>query len=335
VAFALVVAFVAALLGYQWWHDRIDEATAAVVAADEQAGRQQWQAAIDGYSAAEGRYPHADSLFLKRGRAYEGANDYDSAIRDYTAALAANPTMLEPLISRAAARLKSEDYAGAVVDFDRVIQRDSSIASAYVGRAAARNRLDGNADSSLTDLTRAYAVDSTRLDALFERGALNQRLGRRDSAVSDFRRVAATATNPNDRSAAQARLAELSAPQGTPEPAMAPRQVVTTVYIQYADPDDAKAVAQVRADMGRAGAFRLPEPELVGKGPSVGQVRFREDDSRAAKDVIDAAERALARSGYRIQLEPRPLAASGSRAGRIEIWLPSLSRSLYSVEQKK
>jgi tetratricopeptide (TPR) repeat protein len=105
VAFVVVMTVIAALVGYQWWHDRIDEATAAVVAADEQAGRQQWQAAIDGYSAAESRYPHADSLFLKRGRAYEAATDYAAAIRDYTAALAANPTMLDPLIGRAAARL--------------------------------------------------------------------------------------------------------------------------------------------------------------------------------------------------------------------------------------
>jgi tetratricopeptide (TPR) repeat protein/cellulose biosynthesis protein BcsQ len=335
-----VIVAGALLLGFIFFNQRrqqsVDSATTAVAAADELASRHQWQAAIAGYTSAADRYRFRDSLLVRRGRAYDAIADYKHAIADFSAALEITPDALDPLVARASSELKAGDSRGALRDFNAVIQKDATNADAYFGRAVARTRLKGSADSSLADLSRAFAVDSTRLDVLFERGSLNQRLGRSADAVHDFRKVAALATNPDDREAAQARLTQLlprAAPSLPPVPVRSTAR--TTVYIQYVDPHDEKIVALIRSEIAGAGAFDVPAPELVARGRTVGDVRFVQGNDRYVKDVLVAAERALAKNGYRVRLQPRPMDQKqfpNFTPGRIEVWLPSLSQSLFTQQ---
>jgi hypothetical protein len=66
--------------------------------------------------------------------------------------------------------------------------------------------------------------------------------------------------------------------------------------------------------------------------PSNSEVRFREGDDRLVKDALVATENALAGAGFPVRLQPRalnPKEFPNAVAGRIEVWLPSLSKSIY------
>jgi hypothetical protein len=203
-----------------------------------------------------------------------------------------------------------------------------------MGRAATRDRLHGDPDSTLADFGAAFAADSTRIDALFERARLNERLGRRSAAVDDLQHFLSLATNPNDREAAQTRLRAL-APKDTtartPPTRVAETQVV--VYIQYTDPSDSTAVEQIRHDLGHVKGFKVPSAEFRRDSLSVPEVRYYPSDERYIKDLLIITEGALAKAGYRLHLQPRPLDPKRyPRArGRLEVWLPSLARTLYST----
>lgn len=342
VATAIVVFAVIAVLVYrEQRQDRVDAAVAAVTAADELATRRQWTAAIENLDAAYERYPFRDSLLLKRGRAHAGLGDDTLAVADFTAALALNPGLTDALVERAAAYFEAGDYTRAMANYDELIRRDMGVAGAYFGRAVARDRLRGDADSTLADFAAAFKADSTRLDALFESASLNQRLGRRTAAVRDFQRFLALSTNPNDREAAQTRLRAL-APRDTSittvRPSPQPTPVAkTTVYLHYADPGDSSAVSEIAREMARAKTLRVPPPQLSDRNLTVAELRYVSADERFAKDVLAITDGALAKVGYRSRLEPRvldPKRFPNARAGRLEVWLPPLSRSLYSAPQK-
>jgi tetratricopeptide (TPR) repeat protein/cellulose biosynthesis protein BcsQ len=314
------------------------KAIATVAAADKLAKRQAWAAAIDSLNAADSAYPFRDSLLLKRGRAYAGLRENREAISSFNAVLKLNPDLTDALSARADAYFESGDYTRAMADYTDVIRREPKQADAYLGRAAARDRLRGNVDSTLADYTTAFGADSTRIDALFQSASLQQRLGRRSAAIESFQQFFGLAINPNDREAARARLKEMGADTtGSARPLPSPAAQVT-VYLQYADRRDSSAVAEIRRQLTHAKSFRVPEPEVIGKDLRVAELRYVPTDERFVKDVLIITEGALAKGGYRIPLEPRaldPKRFPNARPGTLEIWLPPLSRSVYSPNQAK
>ena len=334
-------AIMAVVVGVIWMRqaraDRVTHAINAVTAAEELVSRGEYASAIDSLNAALDRYPARDTVLLKRGRAYAAAGNEARALADYGAALAINPGLNDARRGQAEVHVASGRYAEAVADYDEILRRDSTDADAWFNRAAARDRMKGNTDSTLADFTRAYAADTTRIDALFERGKLLQRLEQRDEAIKVFTMFLARATNPNDQAAAQARLAELraTASAGTPP---AQTSASPLVYLHYADPADSASVGRVGTIVKAMGAFRVPEPELqrAGRG-GIAELRHVAGDERLAADAQAAVEAALAKAGYRIRLTTRVLDPNrfpGARSGRVEVWLPSLSRSNAMVQMR-
>jgi hypothetical protein len=107
-----------------------------------------------------------------------------------------------------------------------------------------------------------------------------------------------------------------------------------SIFLHYSDPGDSAAIERVRKEISSNGAFNVPRAQLVPdvKTPSNAEVRFREGDDRLVKDALVATEAALARTGYPVRLQPRALSLKefpDAVAGRVEVWLPSLSKSLY------
>jgi tetratricopeptide (TPR) repeat protein len=336
----VVLGLIAVFIFREQRKDRREEALARVAVADQLAAQGDWFSAIDSLNAVSGAYPYQDSLFLKRGRA-NAALDYPSeAIADFTEAHRLNPEMIAPILERADAHADQGSYPLAMADYEEVLRRDPRNAQAFFGRGATRLQLKGSTDSSLADFTASFEADSSRTDALFARGNLNQSLGRDQEAAHDFREVLAHSTDSNIRAGAQARLDSLVKVTGlTPEHRDSSIHVTRTiVFLHYTDRRDSAAVDRVRTEMQRNGAFNVPRAALVpdSLGPSGAELRFREGDDRSAKDAIVIAEAALAKVGFPLRLSPRALSAKrfpGATAGRLEVWLPSFSRSLYSTRQ--
>lgn len=198
-------------------------------------------------------------------------------------------------------------------------------------------RLRGNVDSTLSDYTAAFGADSSRIDALFQSASLQQRLGRRASAIENFQRFFGLAINPNDREAARARLKEMGADTTGSARPVPPRAAQVTVYLHYADPRDIAAVSEIRRQLTNAKSYHVPEPEVIGKDLRVAELRYVPADERYVKGVLFITEAAPAKARYRTPLEPRlldPKRFPNARPGILEIWLPPLSRSVYSPNQQ-
>jgi tetratricopeptide (TPR) repeat protein len=326
----------------QWRQAAVDRANAAAAAAAELWDRGRYGDVVDSLNVAYAKYPFRDSLLLRRGQAYARRGDDSLAVADFTAALAINPSLTEARVARAATFLENGNYAEAMAQYEETLRRDSGAAPAYLGRAAARIQLKGSSDSSLADFSAAFKADSSLVDALFERGRLNEQLGNNEAAVKDFERFLSLTTDPTRRLAAETRLDALTprVTSGPPKPAVRPTVTKATVILRYADPGDGGAIAQIARLMGQSGTLNVPAPELM-KGKmtiTVAELRYVQGDDRFAKDVRAAAEAALAKVGYLTRLEFRVLDQKrypDARRGRLELWLPPLSRTVYSVPTKR
>jgi tetratricopeptide (TPR) repeat protein len=311
----------------------IDQARTTVANADYLAEDSRWQEAVDSLNAAAAKYEFPDSLFLKRGRAFAAQDSTGPAIKDFTEAYRLNPRMIEALVERGDAYAAARDYPNAMSDYEEALRHDPTNAAALLGRGDARLSLKGNADSSLADFTASFEADTSRAEALFARGLLNQNLRRDSSAIRDYREVLAHSTDQRLRTGAQARLDSL-APATSGVVAANSHVRRATIFLHYSDPGDSAAIERVRKEISSNGAFNVPRAQLVpdAQAPSNSEVRFREGDDRLVKDALVATEAALAGTGYPIRLQPRALSLKefpNAVAGHVEVWLPSLSKSLY------
>ena len=337
-AFAVVIV-VGLPVREQAKNRRTSEAANAVAAGDQLAKNLQWSSAIDSFTVALDRAPNRDLVLLLRGHAYAGASRLPDAINDYTAALALNPKLDDARAGRAAAHLAAGNYVGAMQDYDTIIAQNPKAADAYFNRAAARDRSQGDADSTLADFAKAFASDSTQINALFESGRIEQRRGRPESAVAHFQRFLVLATSLNDQTAAIARLSELLGRPSTAASAPRPAVARATIFLHYGDRDDSTAVEAIRREIKRSGAFEVPaiDYEVSASKLTVAELRFPEGDDRYITDVVAIAEAALAKAGYRQSVVARVLSQSRKvrmSSGRLEIWFPPLSRSSYSAPNK-
>ncbi|HKP30551.1 MAG TPA: tetratricopeptide repeat protein [Gemmatimonadales bacterium] len=311
----------------------IDQARTTVANADYIAEESRWQEAVDSLNAAAAKYEFADSLHLKRGRAYAAQDSTDQAIKDFTEAYRLNPAMIEALVERADAYAAAGNYPSAMDDYEAALRRDPGNSAALLGRGDVRISLKGSPDSSLADFTSSFEADTSRAEALFARGLLNQNLRRDSAAIRDYREVLAHSTDQRLRTGAQARLDSLVPATGGVV-AVNTHVRRASIFLHYSDPGDSAAIERVRKEISSNGAFNVPRAQLVSdvKAPSNAEMRFREGDDRLVKDALGATEAALARTGYPIRLQPRALSLKEFPdvvAGRVEVWLPSLSKSLY------
>lgn len=116
---------------------------------------------------------------------------------------------------------------------------------------------------------------------------------------------------------------------GVAAPAVKP--AATVVYLHYVDEQD-RAVVEVIQKALAAQKYTVVGIELVKKGRISGDIRYvSRQDEKAALEVRSIAESVLAGEGFKLSLQPIVLDPSrypGMKAGRVEVWIPSLSRHL-------
>jgi tetratricopeptide (TPR) repeat protein len=261
----------------------------------------------DGHRAlheGDHRFSRARTRYVARGQAYaaSASPDYERALADFTEAIKLRPGRTENYLLRGAALSTTGNWAGAEADFDEAIALDDQDPAAYYSRAVAHDA-QGENEAALADYAKAIARRKDYVEAYLKRGSLLQRMGRSDAASADYRTVAGLATaSRNTRTLAERRLAQLGYKT-------APADMrATRVFLHYVERPDAQLVARVEETLSRGAGLAVQGSEEVPGRRTSGDVRyFFPQDEKAAIEVRDRVERAVAQEGY------KPAAAIAAR----------------------
>jgi tetratricopeptide (TPR) repeat protein len=326
---AAAVLIVAALGSTVWLRpqaappgDTRPDMHAEILQADLLAERGDLPGAVKAYSAVLTAVGDDASVLYKRGMAYaKNPGDLDKALADFDRAVAIDPRRADVLGERAGARLQRGDVDGALEDFSAAIERDPKNALLFANRAAAYEA-SKKPDQAVSDYTKAIELDPSISSAYFRRAALYEADGQRDRAIGDLRKVVDLNADATSVRAAQARLERLGQPRLTPAAAQA------TVFLHYTDQSDRMVMNKLRAALTGAG-YSVAGIQYVEGARTSGDVRYVQQDLRAASSVATIVERTLADTGYDVPMSPLQLNTPRAQAGRIEVWVPSLSVPVF------
>jgi tetratricopeptide (TPR) repeat protein len=291
---------------------------AEILQADLLAERGDLPAAVKAYTAVLSVAGNDPSVYYKRGTAYaRNPGDLDKALADFDRAVEIDPNRADVLAERASVRLQKGDVKGALQDLTSAIDRDPTNALLYANRASAYEAAR-KPEQALSDYSRAIELDQAISSAYFRRAGLYEAEGQREKAIDDLRKVVALNADATSVRAAQARLERLGQPRETQTPTQ------TTVFLHYADTNDREVMGKLRASLTGAG-YRVLGIQYVEGARTAGDVRYVPQDVRMAANIATLVERGLADAGYDVPMSPIALNMPQAKAGRIEVWVPSLS----------
>ena len=144
----------------------------------------------------------AGSIVLARAKLYVQAGQYDEALRIYSGFRRLNPESIDALAQRAFVYASMNDFTSAFNDIDTAFDLAgfSAIKQALVYDSRGQvYYLEGNADLSLEDFSRAIELDSETADYWLSRATWYQLARDWDNALDDYRQVAIL--RPNDSEA--------------------------------------------------------------------------------------------------------------------------------------
>jgi tetratricopeptide (TPR) repeat protein len=102
------------------------------------------------------------------------------------------------------------EYQHAVDAYTRAIVHQPNYARAYMARGILNWREMGDPQGAILDLTRAYDLDATLIEARFNRGIAYQQLRAYGDAVADFQVYLDKGDHPHWRDYAERMLKELA-----------------------------------------------------------------------------------------------------------------------------
>lgn len=155
-------------------------AEARVAAGDLAGAAQDWRAAVAS-APADGRILTSHGAFLLR------TGDPAGALAAFEAALMRDPRARDARFNRGLALAELGRDGEAIAAFTAIILRDPEDLGAWMNRG--RLRAASSPEAALTDFNRAVALAGDWSQALVERGALLDAMGRRAEADADFRRA--------------------------------------------------------------------------------------------------------------------------------------------------
>lgn len=144
-------------------------------------------AALSDYSYAIQLDPGLAPSYLGRGIVHGQLRQYPKAIEDLSQAIQLNPDLVDALFQRGMIYLYTHQIQRSLLDFEQVLRLQPS-ANAHYNMAIAQfiNGMDNKAILSLND---ALALDADFVSAYYLRGSLYDALGKRDTAIVDFRQA--------------------------------------------------------------------------------------------------------------------------------------------------
>lgn len=102
-----------------------------------------------------------------------------------------------------------EEYESAIGAFTRAVAYDPGFARAYMERGILYWREVGQPQRAIHDLTLAYDLDSSLIEARFNRGIAHQQLNETKEALVDFKAYLAEGVHPYWREYAETMIREL------------------------------------------------------------------------------------------------------------------------------
>lgn len=198
--------------------------------------------------------------YRERGIAQQKAGFTRHAIADYTNALWLDvlPSQLkaETYLGRGVAYLELGQLTRADQDFAHALANDPGLAEAYFGRGTVK-RLSGMPQDAIADYGRTLRLKSARPELVYyARGLAYEALGKRDSALADYREAAALAPGLE---AVRAKLTGLGLPLPLLSDAPAPRAAASPTSITLADAGDVLFAQATSAEPTGAIPSQAPE----------------------------------------------------------------------------
>jgi tetratricopeptide (TPR) repeat protein len=125
--------------------------------------------------------------YLKLGTTQLEAGNLETALDHFQRAIELDRNFGAAYFSRGLVRKRQRDYDGAISDFTRSIEL-KPMPEAYLNRGATLKD-KGNSDAAMIDYNKALEINSTDVDAHYERGILRGANKDLDGALADFARV--------------------------------------------------------------------------------------------------------------------------------------------------
>lgn len=147
-----------------------------------------YEAAIEDYSAALHIIPRFWEALDQRGRIEYEMERYGDAVDDFTAAIALNKRNLALYRRRGFAHSALKEYAAAARDMSVAIARNGKFYGDYQNRGIYRYMLGDYADA-YADYSTAIGLKPSEPNPYCERGRALIRLGRYEDAVADLRKA--------------------------------------------------------------------------------------------------------------------------------------------------
>lgn len=323
----VIVAVVGGWLAYERWYQAELASTYdfTLRAADTLAKSGEFTTALSYYIKAIELDPANPEAYIKRGILYHQQDLYDKAIADYSQAIKLRFDYAVAYFNRGISYLQKRDIIRAMTDFDRAIALDSNDPNAYFERGSARYKA-GDLDFAITDYTEAIKLRNDYSEAFFNRGLVYLEKGDKKNAAADFKAILSLKADPQMIEAVQARLKQLES-RLTPKS----QHVVPKVYMHYNNQEDIPVLKVIEKMIAASKQFAVQNTELVSEGAD-GDVRyFYKEDERYAVQIKSIIESALTKEEIKVDLKLfyRDHAKfPGAQRGRIEVWIPPLSRDL-------
>jgi tetratricopeptide (TPR) repeat protein len=147
--------------------------------------RNEYQKALEDYTAAI-RLEPADALFYcERGSAELDHGDHERAVADFSEALRIDSKCTAALLGRGACHLARKDRYKAVADFSEAIWQNRLATSAYVNRGLAWDSLDEH-EKAIVDYDLAIRLDPQQAIAYCHRAQARAALERYARALADY-----------------------------------------------------------------------------------------------------------------------------------------------------
>ena len=160
---------------------------------------EEYNKAIDYYSAALKQDENLSKAYYNRGLAFYRTGKYNRAILDFDKVIQIDKRDFEAFEQRANAKMMANDPEGAVEDYSLAINGLDDVSNIlFVNRAVVQIQLE-NFEESLFDLEAALKRDPKDFEALSTRGDAYAAMGSFDLAIEDYNQ--ALSINPQDERA--------------------------------------------------------------------------------------------------------------------------------------
>ncbi|HBB96384.1 MAG TPA: hypothetical protein DC054_13435 [Blastocatellia bacterium] len=267
-------------------------------------GTDKWNLAVDDYTKAIQLKPDLAVAYFERADIYSqflfsNASD-DKAIADYTTAIKIRPDYWDAYLNRGYSYESSQQFESAIRDYDQIINSSSG---------------------------------QLKPQAYVRRGFSYAGAGNKQQAIQDFLEANQQTADPKIRSQAGQGLA-LAGYTATKDH----NRTELTVFVEYNDLKDGAAADGV-CEVLRGKNFNVKPKELTDSS-TAGDVRYyhREDEAAATliKSIVAPLLSARRKSNVSFDMK---LIYLGERyqnvpGGYIEVWIPSLQKSLPPISQQ-